>query len=262
MLSMIATRNFFEIGQCNAVFRPDHGGPPDILTAKSRIDFFMAKKNILLQYNRYVKTGAPRLTIPIDVEIVPDPRKYANSNKPMTSQRKILVKEQILEHEFITNNLNIFKCNVCLECHVQSNVLPDQESYTCKKCCKRKDNDYYLNNNLHPVWFGVNKDGSHKLDEGGKKIPHFEIPLELKRLTVAKQLQLLYPLFIFPMAPLHLKVIVLHFHKIFPKYAMSCHTEKSNYLCLYITLVIRTHLHSTQSLCESTNEILSMHSFG
>ena len=39
-----------------------------------------------------------------------------------------------------------------------------------KKCCKRKDNDYNLNNNLHPVWFEVNKDGSHKLDEVGKKI--------------------------------------------------------------------------------------------
>ncbi len=33
-----------EIGKCNEVFRPDHGGLLDILTAKSRIDFFMAKK--------------------------------------------------------------------------------------------------------------------------------------------------------------------------------------------------------------------------
>jgi hypothetical protein len=47
------------------------------------------------------------LDISIDVEILPDPRKYANSNKPIPSQREILVKEQILEHEFITNNLNI-----------------------------------------------------------------------------------------------------------------------------------------------------------
>jgi hypothetical protein len=47
-----------------------------------------------LLYNQYVKTGAPRLTISIDVEIIPDPRKYANSNKPMPSQSKILVKEQ------------------------------------------------------------------------------------------------------------------------------------------------------------------------
>jgi hypothetical protein len=106
----------------------------------------------------------------------------------MPSQREILEKEQILEHEFITNNLNIVKCNVRLECHIQNNNLPDQESYTCKKCCKRKDNYYYLNNNLHLVWFEVNKDGSHELDEVGKKIPHFEIPQELKRLTVVERL--------------------------------------------------------------------------
>ncbi len=43
---------------------------------------------------------------------------------------------------------------------------------------------------------------------------------------------------------------------------MSCHTERSKYLCLYVTLVIRTHLQSIQSLCKSTNKMLSMHSFG
>ncbi len=74
-------KKMLEIGKCNKVFRLDHGGLPDILNPKSRIDFFMAKKNILLQYNWYVETGAPRLTISIDVEIVPDPSKYANSNK-------------------------------------------------------------------------------------------------------------------------------------------------------------------------------------
>jgi hypothetical protein len=41
-------KKMLEIGKCNKVFRPDHGGLPDILTAKSRNDFFMAKKNKLL----------------------------------------------------------------------------------------------------------------------------------------------------------------------------------------------------------------------
>ena len=40
-------KKMLEIGKCNKLFRPDHGGLPDILTAKSRNDFFMAKKNIL-----------------------------------------------------------------------------------------------------------------------------------------------------------------------------------------------------------------------
>jgi hypothetical protein len=126
----------------------------------------------------------------------------------MPSQREILVKEQILEHKFITNNLNIVKCNVCLECHIQNNVLPDQESCTCKKCRKRRDNDYNLNDNLHPVWFEVNEDGSHKLDEAGKKIHTLRYHkrrryLQLPNGSSFEDLQLLYPLFIFPMAPLH-----------------------------------------------------------
>lgn len=182
-------KKMLEIGKCKEVFRPSNGGLPDILTAKTKDMFFKAKKNIVLRYNRYLKSGAPRLTISIDTYIVPDPRKYANSNNTMPTQRDILVMEEILEHEFLTNNLNIVKCIVCLECHMQSNIVSSsKEVYTCKKCLKRKDNDYYLKNNLHPVWFEVNEDGSYKLDETGKKIPHFEVPDELKRLTVAERL--------------------------------------------------------------------------
>jgi len=44
-------KKLLEIVKCNKLFRLNHGGLPDILTAKSRIDLFMAKKNILLGYN-------------------------------------------------------------------------------------------------------------------------------------------------------------------------------------------------------------------
>ena len=37
-------KKMLEIGKCNEVFRPDHGGLPDILTAKSRIDFSRQRK--------------------------------------------------------------------------------------------------------------------------------------------------------------------------------------------------------------------------
>ncbi len=37
-------KKMLKIGKCNKVFRPDHGSLPDILNAKSRVDFFMAKK--------------------------------------------------------------------------------------------------------------------------------------------------------------------------------------------------------------------------
>ena len=35
-------KKMLEIGKSNEVFRPDHGSLPDILTTKSRNDFFMA----------------------------------------------------------------------------------------------------------------------------------------------------------------------------------------------------------------------------
>jgi hypothetical protein len=55
-----------------------------------------------------------------------------------------------------------------------------------KKCHMRKDPDYFMKYNLHPVWFEVNKDGSNKLDSSGKKNPNFGIPHELKWLTVSE----------------------------------------------------------------------------
>ena len=201
-------KKMLEIGKYAEVFRPIGGRQPDILTAKSKVEFQKTKKNIILRYNRYVTTGAPRLSISIDVKIVPDPRKYANSKKPMPTEREILVKEQILEHEFTANNLNIVKCNVCLECHIQKNVLPDHESYICKKCHTQKDPDYFMKNNLHPVWFEVNKDGSNKLDSSGKKFPILASHMNLKDSQLPndcsfEDVQLLYHQFIYQMVTLH-----------------------------------------------------------
>ncbi len=62
---------------------------------------FRRKKNIILRYNQYLTTGAPRLSISIDVDIVPVPRKYSNSKQPMPTEREIVVKEQILEHKWL-----------------------------------------------------------------------------------------------------------------------------------------------------------------
>jgi hypothetical protein len=84
----------------------------ELLRAKPKKEFFNAKKNILLRYSRYVNTGAPKLTISIDVELAPDPMKYTNSGQEMPTEREIIVREQLLEHEFATNNLNIQKCNM------------------------------------------------------------------------------------------------------------------------------------------------------
>ena len=201
-------KKMLEIGKCAEVFWPIGGRRPDILTAKSKKEFMREKENISRRYNRYVTTGAPRLSISIDVEIVPDPRQYANSKQPVPTEREILVKEQILEHEFTTNNLDIVKCNVCLECHIQKNVLPDHESYICKRCHTRKDPDYFMKNNLHPVWFEDNEVGRTNWTRQGKKIPILASHMNLKDSLLPndcsfEDVQLLYHQFIYQMVTLH-----------------------------------------------------------
>jgi hypothetical protein len=85
-------------------------------------------------------------------------------------------------------NLNILKCELCLEVHiVDGQVQQTGQQYSCQKCRCQKDPKYFLTNNLHPVWYEVSDDGEFIRDENGNKVPHFEIPVELKRLSVAEK---------------------------------------------------------------------------
>jgi hypothetical protein len=135
-----------------------------------------------------VDSGAPKLTISIDVELVPDPRKYTNSGQAMPTAREIIVKEQLIEHEFVTNNLNIKKCNTCLECHMEKDVMMKQDSYTCKKCKDRNDPNHFIRNNMHPIWYEIEDDGTFRMDSFDKRIPRFDRPHELLRLSMAEKL--------------------------------------------------------------------------
>jgi hypothetical protein len=107
-----------------------------------------------------VNSGAPKLTISNDVELALDTRNYTNSGQEMSTEREIIVKEQLLEHEFVTNNLNIQKCNICLECHMERDVMMKQDSYTYKKCNDRNDSNHFIKNNMHLLWYEIEDDGS------------------------------------------------------------------------------------------------------
>jgi hypothetical protein len=106
-------KKMLEIGKCQQVFRPENNQVPELLSAKSKDEFLKAKKNIQLCYTRYVQTGAPRLKISCVAELLPNPKKYLE-NTLCPTNRMIVVNEQILEHEFNTNNLNILKCDTCV----------------------------------------------------------------------------------------------------------------------------------------------------
>ncbi len=77
------------------------------------------------------------------------------------------------------------KCEICLELHKVDGQI--STSYTCQKCHKRKDPMHFLKNNLHPVWYEVSEDREFVSDVYGNKVPHFEIPPELKRLSMAEK---------------------------------------------------------------------------
>jgi hypothetical protein len=46
---------------------------------------------------------------------------------------------------------------------------------------------YYLKNNLHPIWYEISNNGSFVRDQNNNKVPRFDIPLELKRLSMAEK---------------------------------------------------------------------------
>jgi hypothetical protein len=180
-------KKMLEIGKCREVFRPENNQVPELISATLRDEFLKAKKNIDRRYTRYEQTKAPMLKISCIAEFIPSPKNYPeNTFRP--TNRMIMVNEQILEHEFNTNNLNIVKCETCMECRILVNVKEDQSIYTCKKCQNRKDPRYFLRNNLHPVWYEMDIDGKYAKDLDGNRIPHFDRPIELMRLSTAEQL--------------------------------------------------------------------------
>ena len=177
-------RKMLIIGKCREVFR---NKVSDLLTAKSFKEFTLAKDNIERRYVKYVKSGGIKLHLTIPTELVPHPKNQRRIAS-LPTKRSVIVKEEILHHEFQMKNLTVRKCNICLELVMMDGQTQQSgRSYTCQKCQKRKDPMYYLKNNLHPIWYEVSDDGSFVRDKNDNKVPRFDIPLELKRLSMAEK---------------------------------------------------------------------------
>jgi hypothetical protein len=132
--------------------------------------------------------GAVKLNIRIPTELVPNLKNYTKKAR-LPMQRSILVREEILNHEFHMKNLNgRLKCELCLELHiVDREVQQTRKPYSSYKCHDRKDPMYFLKNNLHPVWYKVSDDEEFIRDKDGNRAPHFERPVELTRLSMAEK---------------------------------------------------------------------------
>ena len=175
------------IGKSKEVFRLSNDKVPKLLSAKTYSEFTLAKDNIERRYKRYLKLGGVKLNIKIPTELVPNPKNYTKKTS-LPTQRSVLVREEILHHEYHMKNLNVLKCEICLELHIMDGQAQQaRKPFSCQKCCSRKDPMYFLRNNLHPVWYEVSNNGELIRDKNGNKVPHFEIPVELKRLTMAEK---------------------------------------------------------------------------
>ena len=174
------------IGEAKKVFR-DQVCP--MMTEKTKSEFMNAKKKINEKYWNYIKTSKAVLKLRRHVNFIPDPRKYNGmTGQKVPTVREILAKEKILQFEYEMESLNMFMCTGCKECHIESKPATSDLAYVCKACNKRNDPDYYIKNNLHPVWYLVDDENNYVLDENGKRVVQYHIPEELACLSMYEKL--------------------------------------------------------------------------
>ena len=168
-------RKMLTIGKAKKVFR-DKVCP--MMTAKTKDEFNKARRSLNKKYWNYTKTTKATLPkISADVAFVPDPRKYRGTpGQRLPTLREIIAKERILEFEHYMETLNMFMCSMCKECNIESNAVTDKLMYECKSCQKWDDPNYYIKNNLHPIWYLVDDDGNYVRDENGDKYVQYHIP--------------------------------------------------------------------------------------
>ena len=181
-----------QIGNASKVFRNGEGVCA-MLRATTKQDFYKAAGNVQLSYKRYCRTHKTVLReLRIRTELLPNPRHYQfehiRGHASRCTNRQTIVKEQILKYEHYLANLNILKCSECLECNVEEKPIQDESTYKCESCTRRKDPNFFLDNNLHPVWYLTDDDGNYVKDDTGNPIPQFHIPDVLKRLSMGEKL--------------------------------------------------------------------------
>ena len=65
------------------------------MTAKTKSEFMMAKRNIHDKYLKYIKTNKAVLKLSKDVHFIPDPHKYNGTpGRKVPTMRKILASER------------------------------------------------------------------------------------------------------------------------------------------------------------------------
>ena len=185
----LSYRKMLKIGKAQDAFRDAKVNVSSMLNAKSKGEFNQAKRNIDYRFDRHVQSGKGVLkNFNVRAELLPNPKSYANSRRKVPTRRQTIINEEILTFEQYLSTLNIFKCTVCLECHIEAKALTHDEQYQCAACVRRKDPNFFIDNNLHPIWYLRDNEDNFVLGENNAKIPQYHIPPELSSLTVSERL--------------------------------------------------------------------------
>ena len=179
-------RKMLQIGDA-PYFRHRKHGVSAMINSTSKEEFKKASKVIQRRYQRHKQSKKGTLdNFRVHTELYPDDKRPRFLKHP--TENETWTKEKILQFEHYLSTLNITKCTVCLECSIQENTPDDESVYVCSACRKRKDDQFFIRNNLHPVWYEVDEEGAHALDSDGRKKPVFEVPDELACLSMAEKL--------------------------------------------------------------------------
>ena len=138
-----------------------------------------------------------RLAINANVKFMDNPKHGVLGRSRETNRQRRNI-EEIFKFEYKMRTLQLETCKVCLENKL---VFSKKEAWsmdaegeignvTCDNCRTNKcsETDYYLKMNLQPIWFERRADGDLRLDEEGNPVPRYDIPNELKSLTMAEKL--------------------------------------------------------------------------
>ena len=162
--------------------------------ALAKAEFNKSIKSLKDAVNNRIKTNAVTIAIKFDIAFMDNPcyGEHGRSNETNRSRQTI---EEMLKFEYKMKTLQLQTCSVCRENRLEFSEK-DKESATrceeviCSTCRtkKHKESDYFLKNNFHPVWYERDSEGVMKFGEDGKPVVRYDIPSELKDLTMSEKL--------------------------------------------------------------------------
>lgn len=105
-----------------------------------------------------------------------------------TNRSRIGIEEGcLMDHRMST--LHLMVCQVCHTDRLMFSTVRLKNKHTCERCQREKlKDDYYLRENLLPIWYEHDMNGKKKIGKDGKFIVHENIPDELYGLTVSEKL--------------------------------------------------------------------------